>query len=122
MNRYYKLKEFGGGGMERLKYTCHEDLLPTKFSFWPIASSFAVILLGAFLEYTLNIQNATMIAAFVVLVITLITASLLIRNNLSKLPCSKCGATSLEQSSDNENILLICHSCQIIWITNLTIK
>lgn len=107
--------------MERRSYTCPEEILPTQFSLWAVAPFVLILALGAFLEFSLRIEYATIVAAFVVLASTPIVANLLKRKKLSTFPCSNCGATSLKQSEDDENVLLICHSCQIEWVTNLTI-
>lgn len=107
--------------MERRPYTCPEEILPTRFSPWAVAPFVLILSLGVVLDVFLHIQYATIIAASFVFVSAWVMAAVIKRNKLSTFPCSNCGATSLEQSEDEENILLICHSCQIIWVTNLTI-
>lgn len=107
--------------MERRPYTCPEDILPTQYSLRVVAPFISILVLGAFLDFFLHMEYATIIAAFVVLVSALTMAHFIKRKKLSTFPCSNCGATSLEQSEDDENVLLICHSCQIEWVTNLTI-
>lgn len=106
--------------MERRPYTCPEEILPAQFSLWAVAPFILILALGAFLEFSLRINAATIVAAFVVLVSALVMGYFIKRKKLSTFPCRNCGETSLEQSEDDENVLLICHSCQIKWVTNLT--
>lgn len=106
--------------MKRRPYTCPEEILPTQFSLWAVAPFVLILALGAFLEFSLRIDKATIVAAFVVLVSALVMGYFIKHKKLAAFPCPNCGATSLEQSEDDENVLLICHSCQMKWVTNLT--
>lgn len=106
--------------IEHSPYTCPEEILPTQYSLWAVAPFILILALGAFLDHFLRAEYATIVASFVVLLSALVMAHFFKRKKLSSFPCSNCGATSLEQSEDDENVLLICHSCQIKWVTNLT--
>lgn len=106
--------------MERRPYVCPEEVVQPA-SAWIVAPFLLLVSLGVFLEVYLHIPYAGIITGAVVIVFALALGYVYKRRKLASFACPNCGATSMEQAEDDENVLLICHACQITWVTNLTI-